>query len=248
MENKTDFTAYVDPYIGSGEHGHVFVGANVPFGAVQVGPQNIFKGWDWCSGYHYSDSIIIGFSHTHLSGTGCSDLGDILLMPYTGEVRTARGEQDNIEGAASSYYKHANEAVAPGYYSLLMDNGVKAELTATERVALHRYTYPSGSEHRLLINLKEGIGDKAYDTYLKKIDEYTIEGYRFSKAMRSPAFIGVEDIKETYLPMGFSNFKIEGRGLGSALILEFLLYYMTKPEYQLRVREEIYLNNMLDLF
>lgn len=89
MENKTDFTAYVDPYIGSGEHGHVFVGANVPFGAVQVGPQNIFKGWDWCSGYHYSDSIIIGFSHTHLSGTGCSDLGDILLMPYTGEVRTA---------------------------------------------------------------------------------------------------------------------------------------------------------------
>lgn len=116
-----------------------------------------------------------------MSGTGCSDLGDILLMPYTGEVRTARGEQDNIEGAASSYYKHANEAVAPGYYSLLMDNGVKAELTATERVALHRYTYPSGSEHRLLINLKEGIGDKAYDTYLKKIDEYTIEGYRFSK-------------------------------------------------------------------
>ena len=180
-ENKTDFTAYVDPYIGSGEHGHVFVGANVPFGAVQVGPQNIFKGWDWCSGYHYSDSIIIGFSHTHLSGTGCSDLGDILLMPYTGEIRTARGEQDNIEGAASSYYKHANEAVAPGYYSLLMDNGVKAELTATERVALHRYTYPSGSEHRLLINLKEGIGDKAYDTYLKKIDEYTVEGYRFSK-------------------------------------------------------------------
>ena len=185
-KTRQTFTAYVDPYIGSGEHGHVFVGANVPFGAVQVGPQNIFKGWDWCSGYHYSDSIIIGFSHTHLSGTGCSDLGDILLMPYTGEVRTARGEQDNIEGAASSYYKHANEAVAPGYYSLLMDNGVKAELTATERVALHRYTYPSGSEHRLLINLKEGIGDKAYDTYLKKIDEYTIEGYRIFPKVGAP--------------------------------------------------------------
>ena len=180
-EEATDYTAYVDPYIGSGEHGHVFVGANVPFGAVQVGPQNIFKGWDWCSGYHYSDSIIIGFSHTHLSGTGCSDLGDILLMPYTGEVRTLRGEQDNIEGAASSYYSHANESVEPGYYSLLMDNGVKAELTATERVALHRYTYPAEGERRLLINLKEGIGDVAYDTYLKKVDEYTVEGYRFSK-------------------------------------------------------------------
>lgn len=181
VENKTDYTVYVDPYIGSGEHGHVFVGANVPFGAIQAGPQNIHKGWDWCSGYHYSDSVIIGFSHTHLSGTGCADLGDILLMPYTGEVRTARGEQDNIEGTASSYYKHANETVSPGYYSLLMDNGVKVELTTTERTALHRYTYPEGSEQRLLINLKEGNGDKAYETYLKKIDDNTIEGFRFSK-------------------------------------------------------------------
>ncbi len=181
VENKTDYTVYVDPYIGSGEHGHVFVGANVPFGAIQAGPQNIHKGWDWCSGYHYSDSVIIGFSHTHLSGTGCADLGDILLMPYTGEVRTARGEQDNIEGTASSYYKHANETVSPGYYSLLMDNGVKVELTTTERTALHRYTYPEGSEQRLLINLKEGNGDRAYETYLKKIDDNTIEGFRFSK-------------------------------------------------------------------
>ncbi len=174
-----DYVSYVDPYIGSGEHGHVFVGANVPFGMIQAGPQNIHKGWDWCSGYHYTDSVIIGFSHTHLSGTGCADLGDVLLMPYTGEVRTARGEQDNIEGAASSYYKHDQEEVAPGYYSLLMDNGVKAEMTTTERAAIHRYTYPEGDQ-RLLINLKEGNGDKAYDTYLKKVDDHTIEGYRFS--------------------------------------------------------------------
>lgn len=180
-KEKIDYTVYVDPYIGSGAHGHVFVGAGVPFGAVQVGPENIFKGWDWCSGYHYSDSIVIGFSHTHLSGTGCSDLGDILLMPYAGQMRTAKGEQNNIEGAASSYYSHANESVKPGYYSLLMDNGVKVELTATERVAMHRYTYPEGDTHRLLINLKEGLDDHAYATYLKKIDEYTVEGYRFSK-------------------------------------------------------------------
>lgn len=179
-QDQIDYTAYVDPYIGSGEHGHVFVGANVPFGAIQAGPQNIHKGWDWCSGYHYSDSVIIGFSHTHLSGTGCADMGDVLLMPYAGEVRTIRGEQDNIEGSASSYYKHANESVSPGYYSLLMDNGVKVELTASDRTAMHHYTYPAGSEHRLLINLKEGNGDRAYDTYLKKVDENTIEGYRFS--------------------------------------------------------------------
>lgn len=182
-ENSTvdaDYLRYVDPYIGSGGHGHVFVGANVPLGMVQVGPQNIHKGWDWCSGYHYSDSVLIGFSHTHLSGTGCADLGDVLLMPYVGDVRTARGEQDNIEGTCSTYYSHKNEEVAPGYYSLLMDNGVHAELTATDRVAIHRYTYPEGTP-RLLVNLKEGNGDRAFATALKRTDEYTIEGYRFSK-------------------------------------------------------------------
>ena len=86
-----DFTSHVDPWIGSGGHGHVFVGANLPFGAVQVGPNNFHQGWDWCSGYHYSDSILAGFSHLHLSGTGISDLGDILLMPYTGPLVTGPG-------------------------------------------------------------------------------------------------------------------------------------------------------------
>ncbi|MES1225508.1 MAG: glycoside hydrolase family 92 protein, partial [Bacteroidota bacterium] len=90
------FTQFVDPYIGTGFHGHVFMGANVPFGAVQLGPVNISEGWDWCSGYHYSDSTIIGFSHTHLSGTGIGDLGDILLMPATGEVITTKGSMKNI--------------------------------------------------------------------------------------------------------------------------------------------------------
>lgn len=176
---QKNYVDFVNPYIGSGGHGHVFVGASVPFGAVQVGPENIFKGWDWCSGYHYSDSIVIGFSQTHLSGTGCADLGDVLLMPYVGKIRTSRGEQDNIQGSASSYYKHSNEKVAPGYYSLLMDNGVKVELTSTERTALHHYIYPVSGERRLLINLKEGIDNRTDETYLKKIDDYTVEGYRY---------------------------------------------------------------------
>ena len=108
-----NYLRYVDPYIGSGGHGHVFVGASVPFGTVQVGPQNIFKGWDWCSGYHYSDNVLIGFSHTHLSGTGCTDLGDIQIMPFTGEVRTRRGEQEDISNSCSAYYRHENEQVSP---------------------------------------------------------------------------------------------------------------------------------------
>lgn len=180
MEQKNNYVSFVDPFIGSGGHGHVFVGANVPFGAIQLGPQNIFKGWDWCSGYHYSDSIIVGFNHSHLSGTGCSDLGDVILMPFIGAVRTTSGTQDNIEGSCSSYYRHANEKAAPGYYSVKLDNGVKVELTATERVGMHHYIYPEGTA-RLLINLKDGNDNKTFDTYMKKIDANTIEGYRFVK-------------------------------------------------------------------
>lgn len=164
-----DYVQYVDPYIGSGGHGHVFVGASVPFGAIQVGPQNIHKGWDWCSGYHYSDSVIIGFAHTHLNGTGCTDLGDVQVMPFTGKVRTKRGEQHDISGSYASYYKHENEIVRPNYYSLLMENGIKVELSATERVAIHRYHYPKQNvEKHILINLKEGNGFEDYASGLKK--------------------------------------------------------------------------------
>ena len=133
---------YVDPYIGSGFHGHVFVGTSVPYGMVQLGPNNIHKGWDWCSGYHYSDSILIGFSHTHLSGTGCTDLGDILIMPLN-EIRTPRGNQDDIRDGYASKYSHDNEIARPEYYSLILDRyNIKAELTATDRVGFHLYTYP----------------------------------------------------------------------------------------------------------
>lgn len=170
---------YVDPYIGSGYHGHVFVGTSVPYGMVQLGPNNIHKGWDWCSGYHYSDSILIGFSHTHLSGTGCTDLGDILIMPLN-EIRTPRGNQDDIRDGYASRYSHDNEIARPEYYSLLLDRyNIKAELTATDRVGFHRYTYPEGKPASILIDLREGNGSNAYDSYIRKIDDYTVEGYRY---------------------------------------------------------------------
>ena len=170
---------YVDPYIGSGYHGHVFVGTSVPYGMVQLGPSNIHKGWDWCSGYHYSDSILIGFSHTHLSGTGCTDLGDILIMPLN-EIRTPRGNQDDIRDGYASRYSHDNEIARPEYYSLLLDRyNIKAELTATDRVGFHRYTYPEGKPASILIDLREGNGSNAYDSYIRKIDDYTVEGYRY---------------------------------------------------------------------
>lgn len=174
-------TSFVDPYIGSVGHGHVFVGASVPFGAVQVGPNNIYKGWDWCSGYHYSDSIIIGFSQMHLSGTGIGDLGDVLIMPYTGVVRTDKGSQEDPSAGYAARYTHAHEKVKPGYYSVDLDSKVKVELTASERVGYHKYHFPQNSEAHIIIDLKEGIGDKATDTYIEQVDATTFKGYRFSK-------------------------------------------------------------------
>lgn len=181
ITNAQRLTSYVDPYIGSGGHGHVFVGASVPFGAVQVGPDNIPKGWDWCSGYHYSDSILIGFAQTHLSGTGIGDLGDVLIMPYTGAAKTDKGKQENLSSGYASKFTHANEKVRPGYYSVKLDNKVNVELTASERVAYHRYHFPVGSQARIIIDLKEGIEDKATDTHIEQTDPTTFKGYRFSK-------------------------------------------------------------------
>jgi len=176
-------TSFVDPLIGTGGHGHVFLGANVPFGAVQLGPQNIFKGWDWCSGYHYSDSLLTGFSHTHLSGTGASDLGDVLIMPYTGALKTDKGQQKAPHQGYLSRYSHQREVARPGYYAVTLDDyGIRAELTSTARVGMHRYAFPQagGQPARIIIDLKEGVDDKATDTELQQVDAQTFVGHRFS--------------------------------------------------------------------
>jgi len=175
-------TSFVDPYIGSGGHGHVFLGASVPFGAVQLGPSNIDKGWDWCSGYHYSDSILIGFAHTHLSGTGCGSLGDVLIMPYSGNVKTDKGTQANPELGYASHYSHKNEKVRPGYYAVkLKDYNIDAELTASERVGFHQYRFNNAKQAHVIIDLKEGESDEATDTYIEQTDAHTLKGYRISK-------------------------------------------------------------------
>ena len=189
---ETDLLQYVDPFIGSGFHGHVFVGASVPFGMVQLGPNNIDKGWDWCSGYHYSDSICIGFSHTHLNGTGCGDMGDVMVMPMT-EVNVKRGNQDDISSGYASYYRHETEEAHPDYYSVMLDRyDIKAERTATARVGLHRYTFPQGKQAHILVNLKDGVGSIVTNSYIRQIDEYTIEGYRYTRGwspMRKVYFV-----------------------------------------------------------
>lgn len=177
-------TNFVDPFIGTGFHGHTYPGASYPFGQIQLSPDNGTQGWDWCSGYHYSDSVVAGFSHLHLSGTGIGDLADISFLPVTGEVTLQEGEKNaDFVKRYSAKYTHADESAQPGYYAVtLKNNGVKAEFTVTERAGLHRYSFPKEGEHNLLINLGFAINwDKPYQTTLNITDSTLVTGSRLSK-------------------------------------------------------------------
>ena len=169
--NSSKFTDYVNPWIGTGGHGHVFLGANVPFGLVQLGPTEHNQGWDWCSGYHISDSVLVGFGHTHLSGTGIGDLGDIGFLPVSHCCAT------------EVKFSHANETVRPGYYAIrLQDPNVFVELTATQHVGFHRYTFGADMNKAMLrIDLKQGIGwDNWRKSEIKLENPTMVTGFRQS--------------------------------------------------------------------
>ncbi len=180
QSQETDFIQYVDPFIGSDYHGHVFVGASVPFGAVQLGPNNETQGWDWCSGYHYSDSILIGFAHTHLSGTGIGDLGDVVFMPVSGNFQS---ESNDIPYSWKSLYSHEKEQAAPGYYYVHIERyNIDAHLTATERVGIHKYQYNEGENSRVVVDLRYGTGwDQLRQGKLEQTGPRTLSGLRFSR-------------------------------------------------------------------
>lgn len=182
-----NLTQYVDPYIGTGDHGHVFLGANVPFGLVQLGPSNIPQTWDWTSGYHISDSTIIGFSHMHLSGTGIGDLGDINIMPAIGNVKLARGNEKDPQSGMYSLFRRETEKVKPGYYAVHLDRyNVDVELTATKRVGFHKYTFPQSADSKIIIDLENGqCWDTPTEGYLIQENDSVISGYRYSKGWAS---------------------------------------------------------------
>lgn len=138
---QEDLTQYVDPFIGTAYVGHTHPAAQLPFGMVQVDPDTGTDKWEHCSGYHDADSSIIGFSHTHLSGTGIPEMGDIMFMPVVGNIPFYRGDETDTSTGYRSRFSHDKEEAAPGYYRVLLDDyGITAELTATERVAIHKYT------------------------------------------------------------------------------------------------------------
>ncbi|MFC5045562.1 GH92 family glycosyl hydrolase [Aquimarina hainanensis] len=173
------FTSFVNTFIGTDGPGNTYPGATVPFGMVQLSPDIGIPGWDRIAGYYYQDSIISGFSHMHLSGTGAGDLYDILIMPVNSRF-SKRIKENNYK--PFSVFSHASEAATPGYYTVqLKSYGIQAEMTATARTGIHRYTFPKDSASQLHIDLGYALNwDKAVDTYIKVVDDTTIEGYRIS--------------------------------------------------------------------
>jgi len=172
---------YVNPFVGTDFHGHTFPGAVLPGGLVQLSPDTDTQGWDWCSGYHYSDSTIMGFSHLHRSGMGAGDWGDILLMPTTGDLKVEPGSKDKPGEGYRSAFSHQEEEASPGYYSVLLkDYRIKAELTVSERAGFHRYTFPKSGTSHILVDVSHGIRDRGTGSQVKIVNNTEIEGHRSS--------------------------------------------------------------------
>ena len=193
-----DLLTYVDPFIGTGFHGHTFPGPSLPYGMVQLSPDTKLLGWDASSGYHFGDSTIYGFSHTHLSGTGIGDMGDVLLLPFTGPLSEA-GDREKLPVAA---FSHERENASPGYYSVVFDNfEVQSELTVSERVGMHRYSFGSGSEKHLLVDighiLQANWGHGNVFNRIEVVDNRTLRGLKHST--------GWSNDHRTYFHLEFSS-------------------------------------------
>lgn len=179
--NEEGLIRYVDPMIGTDGHAHTFPGATLPFGMVQVSPSNDFKAWDWCSGYHYSDSILKGFAHTHISGAGLAGLGDILLMPTLGEPKVKAGTEEDPDSGYRSRFSHEREEASPGYYSVVLDDyKVKVELTCTPRVGFHRYTFNKKGNGNVIVDPTHRIMENLYESEIEFLSDKEIRGYKRS--------------------------------------------------------------------
>lgn len=239
-----DFTRFVKISIGTGGHGHTYPGATVPFGMVQLSPDTYNDGWDWCSGYHYSDSSIMGFSHTHLSGTGASDMLDFLLMPGTGPTKLVPGARQNPGEGYRSRFSHEEEIAVPGYYSVVLrDYKIRAELSASEHAGMHRYTFPENDSSHFILDLVHSYSNTpVLWAYLKIVGGDTIVGGRSLK--------GWAPGREIYFAMQFSkpfaSWEIisEGQRLNSireakGTSLKCLLHFKTKEQEVISVKTGI---------
>ena len=239
-----DLTQYVNIRVGTGGHGHTYPGATVPFGAVQLSPDTYTKDWDWCSGYYAADKSIMGFSHTHLSGTGCGDMLDVLLMPNVGEVKWEPGTRENPSEGYRSVFSHADEQMEPGYYAVpLKDRKVHVELTATERTGLHRYTFSANETSHFILDFAHSYDDPANpvsDATLEVAGEDMVTGGRtvhswaggrriYFAAQFSKPFAKTQ-LQQDGALLGDGSKKAAGKSLKAAL------HYSTTEGEQIRVR------------
>ena len=180
-DKKRSCVDYVDPFIGTAATGHAYPAATTPFGMVQAGPDTGTEGWQHCSGYHSDDTSIMGFSHTHLSGTGAAEMGDIMIMPVTGEPKFVPGSKENPDEGYRSRFSHGSETASPGYYSVLLDDyGIFAELTATPRGAMHRYAFPKNARAGVVFDLYHGIEDRTRECRIEVTGDRSVKGFRRS--------------------------------------------------------------------
>ncbi|RFS18180.1 GH92 family glycosyl hydrolase [Emticicia sp. C21] len=246
---------YVDPFIGTDYFGHTFPGAVTPFGMVQLSPDHDTQGWTYSSGYSYADSSIMGFSHTHFSGVGMTSGGDILLMPTVNDkIQTSPGSKENPDSGYRSRYNKADESASPGYYSVLLkDDHIKAELTTTKRVGMHRYTFPKARRSNILLDLGHEIGndDKSGYSMFKIVGDSTIEGYKdangtiiyfVAKFSRPFDYYGTwdSDYNTPESAEGFWPYKNEEKGLNVGAFVS----YTTKENEQILVKVAISFVNL----
>jgi len=241
MPYKQGNSKFVNPFIGTSGHGHTYPGASLPFGMVQLSPDTRLESWDGCSGYHYSDSVIYGFSHTHLSGTGCSDYGDILFMPTVGKVQVYNGTPDNPLSGYCSKFSHKNEIAQAGYYSVLLDkNKVKVELTATTHVGIHCYTFPKSDNANIIIDLQHR--DKVIDSYIHFVSDNEVEGYRRSEAWAKNQYVYfVAIFSKPFINKGIvqDDINVEGKSEAKGTNIKAFVNFRTDANEQIVIKVAI---------
>jgi len=230
---------YVNPFIGTSGHGHTYPGATVPFGMVQLSPDTRKDSWDGCSGYHYSDSVVFGFSHTHLSGTGVGDYGDIRIMPTTGLLKTEPGTVANPDSGYASRFTHDIEQARAGYYAVrLTDYDIFVGLTATEHAGIHQYLFPETKEAHVILDLKESVtSEKIIDSKITIINDHTVSGYRRTDGWADDQYVYFyAEFSKPFTSYGIVKDEKRVEGLKSARGDNLKAYF----NYSFERREKVY--------
>jgi len=224
-QSRQEYIQYVNPLIGTQKMGHTYPGATVPFGSVQLSPDtdeqphNIGgkynpEAYRYCAGYQYDDREIVGFSHTHFTGTGHSDLGDFLVMPTVGELQMEPGDKGDPRSGFRSAFSHTAEVAEPDYYKVLLeDDNILAEMTTTTRVGMHRYTFPASDNSHIILDLMHGIynySDKNIWTFARVENDHTVVGYRQTNGWaRTRTVYFAMEFSKPFTSYGFKNFARE---------------------------------------